>query len=106
MYLPAFELLIVKVFPPSTWLCTIQRWLMLLWVEVTMLEVKLVEVRGYVVLRFHADNEGLWMFHCHILWHQASGTSMGFQVLGDAEGIFRDGRRREQARGLCSNSMK
>jgi hypothetical protein len=34
--------------------------------------------------------------------------SMGFQVLGDAEGIFRDGdgRIRKQARGLCSNSMK
>jgi hypothetical protein len=64
--------------------------------------------RGYVVLKFHADNEGLWMFHCHILWHQASGMSMGFQVLGDAEGIFRDGdgRIRKQARGLCSNSMK
>jgi hypothetical protein len=36
-----------------------------------------------VVIRFLADNEGIWMLHCHILWHQASGMSMAFQVLGD-----------------------
>lgn len=36
--------------------------------------------RGYVVLRFLADNPGIWMFHCHILWHQASGMAMAFEV--------------------------
>jgi hypothetical protein len=24
--------------------------------------------KGYVVLRLEADNEGLWLFHCHIIW--------------------------------------
>lgn len=44
--------------------------------------------RGYVVLRFRADNEGIWMFHCHILWHQASGMAMGFQVGGsESDGL-------------------
>ena len=40
---------------------------------------------GYVVLRFLADNPGIWLLHCHILWHQASGMTMAFQVLGDGK---------------------
>lgn len=36
--------------------------------------------RGYAVLRFQANNPGLWMFHCHVLWHQASGMAMAFDV--------------------------
>ncbi|PWY90011.1 laccase [Aspergillus heteromorphus CBS 117.55] len=32
--------------------------------------------RGYAVLRFRADNPGVWLFHCHILWHSASGMAM------------------------------
>ncbi|ERT01357.1 hypothetical protein HMPREF1624_02602 [Sporothrix schenckii ATCC 58251] len=40
---------------------------------------------GYVILRFRADNEGIWVLHCHILWHQASGMNMAFQVLGHSE---------------------
>lgn len=35
--------------------------------------------RGYTVVRFLADNKGIWMFHCHLLWHQASGMAMGFE---------------------------
>jgi hypothetical protein len=41
--------------------------------------------RGYVVLRFCADNPGIWMFHCHVLFHQASGMAMGILVGGDEE---------------------
>ncbi|KAH0333647.1 hypothetical protein KCU81_g9777, partial [Aureobasidium melanogenum] len=36
--------------------------------------------RGYVVLRFQADNPGIWMFHCHMLWHQASGMALALEV--------------------------
>ncbi|KAE9365868.1 multicopper oxidase [Stipitochalara longipes BDJ] len=43
---------------------------------------------GYVVIRFVADNAGIWSLHCHILWHQASGMSMAFQVLGDEKKGF------------------
>ncbi|KAH7024677.1 Cupredoxin [Microdochium trichocladiopsis] len=28
---------------------------------------------GEVVLRFRADNPGVWLFHCHIEWHVDSG---------------------------------
>lgn len=33
---------------------------------------------GYVVLRFVADNPGVWIFHCHIDWHLSSGLAMLF----------------------------
>jgi FtsP/CotA-like multicopper oxidase with cupredoxin domain len=36
--------------------------------------------RGYAVLRLKIDNPGIWMFHCHNLWHQASGMAMAFEV--------------------------
>ncbi|KAI8634433.1 multicopper oxidase [Xylariaceae sp. FL1651] len=28
---------------------------------------------GNIVLRFRADNPGVWIFHCHIEWHVTSG---------------------------------
>ncbi|GLA57247.1 hypothetical protein AtubIFM55763_004094 [Aspergillus tubingensis] len=36
--------------------------------------------RGHAVLRFRADNPGIWLFHCHIIWHQASGMAMLLQI--------------------------
>ncbi|KAH7364873.1 multicopper oxidase family protein [Rhexocercosporidium sp. MPI-PUGE-AT-0058] len=41
--------------------------------------------RGYVIIRFKADSVGIWMLHCHVLFHQASGMVMGFQVGGDED---------------------
>ena len=32
-----------------------------------------VPPNGNVVLRFRADNPGVWLFHCHIQWHMQSG---------------------------------
>ncbi|KAH8805453.1 iron transport multicopper oxidase fet3 [Xylogone sp. PMI_703] len=43
---------------------------------------------GYVVIRFLADNPGIWALHCHILWHQGSGMAMAFQVMGDEQSGF------------------
>ena len=33
----------------------------------------MVRPNGNIVLRFRADNPGIWLFHCHIEWHVASG---------------------------------
>ncbi|KAJ3393353.1 hypothetical protein HDU84_002148 [Entophlyctis sp. JEL0112] len=33
---------------------------------------------GYAVLRFVADNPGVWLFHCHVEWHIQSGLVMTF----------------------------
>lgn len=38
----------------------------------------LVQPNGYAVLRFHSDNPGVWVFHCHIEWHVASGLIATF----------------------------
>lgn len=45
----------------------------------------IVPRRGYVVVRFRANNPGVWMLHCHVLWHEGSGMVMGLQVSGNEE---------------------
>lgn len=35
---------------------------------------------GYVILRFRPDNPGLWLCHCHVLWHHAVGMGMAFEI--------------------------
>ncbi|KAJ1323061.1 iron transport multicopper oxidase [Microdochium nivale] len=34
--------------------------------------------QGNIVLRFRADNAGIWLFHCHIEWHVVSGLIATF----------------------------
>jgi iron transport multicopper oxidase len=34
-----------------------------------------VNAGSYVVLRFKAENPGVWLFHCHIEWHVIMGLS-------------------------------
>ncbi|CAK7265115.1 ferroxidase fet3 [Sporothrix epigloea] len=41
-------------------------------------DVIVLPPQGFVVVRFVADNPGVWAFHCHIDWHLASGLSMTF----------------------------
>ena len=36
-------------------------------------DVVAVNANSYTVLRFEADNPGVWLFHCHIEWHVAMG---------------------------------
>jgi iron transport multicopper oxidase len=52
---------------------------------------------GYLVLRFTADNPGVWIMHCHIDWHLDAGLSM----------IFVEGEDELQQKGVdsFSNSM-
>ncbi|KAJ3490762.1 hypothetical protein NLG97_g5718 [Lecanicillium saksenae] len=35
---------------------------------------------GYVWVTFTVDNPGLWLLHCHMMVHQASGMAAGFHV--------------------------
>ncbi|KAJ2159291.1 ferroxidase fet3 [Coemansia sp. RSA 552] len=34
----------------------------------------------YAIVRFRADNPGVWNFHCHIDWHMGMGLNMVFVV--------------------------
>ncbi|KAJ3270860.1 hypothetical protein HK104_004832 [Borealophlyctis nickersoniae] len=33
---------------------------------------------GSAVIRFRADNPGIWLFHCHIQWHMETGLVATF----------------------------
>lgn len=35
-----------------------------------------VNPQSYVVMRFKADNPGVWFFHCHIEWHLEQGLAI------------------------------
>ncbi|KAI8816604.1 Cupredoxin [Fimicolochytrium jonesii] len=39
---------------------------------------------GHAIIRFRADNPGVWLFHCHIQWHMDSGLAATFVVAPDA----------------------
>lgn len=41
-------------------------------------DVLVLPPQGYFVIRFVADNPGVWIFHCHIDWHLAQGLGMVF----------------------------
>ena len=43
---------------------------------------------GYAVIRIKPNNPGIWMLHCHLLWHQSSGMAMALQVGGDRVSAF------------------
>jgi iron transport multicopper oxidase len=38
----------------------------------------LVQEQSWALIRFVADNPGVWPFHCHIDWHNLSGMSVTF----------------------------
>nr|XP_031845394.1 laccase-1-like isoform X2 [Nomia melanderi]XP_031845395.1 laccase-1-like isoform X2 [Nomia melanderi]XP_031845396.1 laccase-1-like isoform X2 [Nomia melanderi]XP_031845397.1 laccase-1-like isoform X2 [Nomia melanderi]XP_031845399.1 laccase-1-like isoform X2 [Nomia melanderi]XP_031845400.1 laccase-1-like isoform X2 [Nomia melanderi] len=40
---------------------------------------------GYTVIRFHANNPGYWLFHCHIEFHAEVGMSLVFKVGEDED---------------------
>ncbi|KAI1158076.1 multicopper oxidase-domain-containing protein [Nemania serpens] len=57
-----------------------------------------VEGFGWVLLRFVADNPGVWLFHCHVIWHSEAGMGMQFlSRIDDLRGLHVP----EEARKLC-----
>ncbi|RKO85746.1 multicopper oxidase-domain-containing protein [Blyttiomyces helicus] len=48
---------------------------------------------GYTVIRWVADNPGVWFFHCHIEWHVEAGLVMMFvedvaQIVGNKTALY------------------
>ncbi|EFX05344.1 diphenol oxidase [Grosmannia clavigera kw1407] len=41
-------------------------------------DVATVEGFGWTLVRFVADNPGVWRFHCHMIWHGDGGMAMLF----------------------------
>ena len=56
------------------------------WPEYPMLrDTVYVRPQSYIVMRFKADNPGVWLFHCHIEWHLDQGLAI--QLIEDPQGI-------------------
>lgn len=44
----------------------------------TRRDVTTIESFGWTLIRFVADNPGVWLFHCHMIWHAEAGMGMQF----------------------------
>ncbi|KAK9463898.1 Cupredoxin [Lipomyces oligophaga] len=42
-----------------------------------------VQVLGYTLIRFIADNPGVWPLHCHLAWHLETGMLAQFSIMAD-----------------------
>ena len=56
---------------------------------------------GYAVIRITPNNPGIWMLHCHLLWHQSSGMAMALQIGGDRQTAFAN-EEHNATRALCA----
>ncbi|EON96793.1 putative l-ascorbate oxidase protein [Phaeoacremonium minimum UCRPA7] len=61
-------------------------------------DVATVEGFGWLLIRFVADNPGLWLFHCHMIWHGEAGMAMQFLSRLD---VLKNWKIPEQNRQLC-----
>lgn len=59
-----------------------------------------IEQYGWVLIRFVADNAGMWAFHCHIAWHMEAGMLMQFLVGAD---VVAGWEIPEDVQELCDN---
>ena len=57
-----------------------------------------IDAYGWALIRFKADNPGLWAFHCHISWHMEAGLLMQFQSRND---IMKGWTLPSDVLGLC-----
>lgn len=44
----------------------------------TVRDTVTVPAEGHLVIRFKADNPGVWFFHCHVDWHVPAGLAATF----------------------------
>ncbi|GEQ72868.1 hypothetical protein JCM33374_g6556 [Metschnikowia sp. JCM 33374] len=61
-----------------------------------------VNAQSYIVLRFKADNPGVWLFHCHIEWHLEQGLVATF-IEAPTE-LQKTQKFTEGWKSVCSNS--
>lgn len=66
-------------------------------------DVATAEGFGWLVLRFVADNPGVWAFHCHMAWHSEAGLVMQFVSRVDELASW---KIPEQNRKLCEAHLE
>ena len=62
-------------------------------------DVVTIHARSSAVLRFKADNPGVWLFHCHIEWHVPMGLTA--TIIEDPEEIQKTIQVPEQHFDVC-----
>lgn len=67
-----------------------------------MRDTVMVPRKGYIVIRFKADNPGIWFFHCHIDLHLVGGMASTFIEAPDM--IQKHQSIPECAYGVCARS--
>ncbi|KAI8914389.1 Cupredoxin [Gorgonomyces haynaldii] len=60
----------------------------------------LVPRGGWVLLRFRSDNPGIWLLHCHIQWHLATGLAA--QVIEAPLELQKKQKIPQSAKDLCA----
>ncbi|CAG8536268.1 9559_t:CDS:2 [Ambispora leptoticha] len=60
-----------------------------------------VPAKGWLVIRFVADNPGVWTFHCHLEWHLEEGLSLQFLELPT---ILKTFKQPETVTSLCKSN--
>ncbi|KAG8167322.1 hypothetical protein KVR01_003011 [Diaporthe batatas] len=63
-----------------------------------------VPAESHVVVRFRADNPGIWVLHCHVAWHLEAGMLVSFlERPGDLKGLLdgMDPGTRERSQSFC-----
>lgn len=64
----------------------------------------LVPNKGFVRLRFRADNPGFWLAHCHFEWHLAIGMGFILQV-GEIEDMSKPSEHYAKCHDFLPNTM-
>jgi len=60
-----------------------------------------VEGYGWLLIRFVADNAGVWAFHCHVGWHNEAGLGMVFATRVEGMVGWKGDERMKEVEGLC-----
>lgn len=55
--------------------------------------------QSWVVIRFVADNPGIWTLHCHFDWHNLSG--MALTIVEGADIVRKEVRPTAEALRIC-----
>lgn len=69
--------------------------------NVTRRDTLTIKPYSWALIRFLADNAGLWAFHCHMAWHMEAGLMM--QFMSGAEELKKM-RVPDDVAGLCATS--
>ncbi|AET38913.1 ferroxidase FET3 Ecym_3427 [Eremothecium cymbalariae DBVPG len=63
-----------------------------------------VNGKSYLVLRFKANNPGVWFFHCHIEWHMMQGLSLTLVEAPEEIQKSESQQLTETAKNACINN--